>query len=80
MFMKKRTGVYKTDNGRSVTIDKLASKIIEVNESEYNIVYSDSMKEYAELTLQGSDKTWKETGRRSAISIDDGLEGMQNGH
>lgn len=80
MCMKKRSGVHKIDNGCSVTIDKLASNIIEINESEYKMVYSNSTKGCSERTHPGLDKTWKETGWKPVISIDDGLEGMQNGH
>jgi nucleoside-diphosphate-sugar epimerase len=75
--MKKRNGVYNIDTGRSVTIDKFASNTIEINESEYNMVYSDSMKGCSGRTFP---EAWKETGWKPAISIDDGLEGMQNGH
>lgn len=77
MCMKKRNGVYKIDNGRSITIDKFASNIIEINESEYKMVYSDSMKGCSGRTLP---EAWKETGWKPTVSIDNGLEGMQNEH
>lgn len=77
MCMKKRNGIYKIDNGRSVVTDKLALNTIEINESECKMFYSDSMKGCSGRTLP---EAWKETGWKPAISIDDGLEGMQNGH
>lgn len=72
--MKKGSGVYNIGCGHSITINELASKIIEVNGSKSKIVYVDSVKGDAEHTLSSSEKAWKEIGWKPEISIDDGLE------
>jgi len=72
--MKKGSGVYNIGSGHSITIDELASKIIEINESKSEVVYTDSMKGDAEHTLSSSEKAWKEIGWKPEVTIEDGLE------
>ncbi|WP_281085461.1 SDR family oxidoreductase [Methanosarcina acetivorans] len=72
--MKKGSDVYNIGSGHSITINELASKIIEINESESEIVYTDSMKGDAEHTLSNSKKAWKEIGWKPEVTIEDGLE------
>ncbi|MDY9927198.1 SDR family oxidoreductase [Methanosarcina sp.] len=72
--MKKGSGVYNIGSGHSITINELASKIIEINESESEIVHTNSMKGDAEHTLSSSKKAWKEIGWKPKVTIEDGLE------
>jgi UDP-glucose 4-epimerase len=71
--MKKGSGIYNIGSGHSITINDLALKIIEINESESEIVYTDSIKGDAEHTLSSSEKAWKEIGWKPEVTIDDGL-------
>ncbi|WP_269849777.1 GDP-mannose 4,6-dehydratase [Methanosarcina horonobensis] len=72
--MKKGSGVYNIGSGHSVAINELVSKIIEISESESEIVYTDSVIGDAEHTLSSYEKAWKEIGWKPEISIDKGLE------
>ncbi|MHC1755221.1 MAG: SDR family oxidoreductase [Methanosarcina sp.] len=72
--MKKGSGVYNIGSGHSITINELASKVIEINESESEIVHTNSMKGDAEHTLSSSKKAWKEIGWKPEVTIEDGLE------
>lgn len=71
--MKKGRGIYNIGGGHSISINELASKIIEINESSSEIVYTDSVKGDAEHTLSSSDKAWGEIGWKPEISVEDGL-------
>ncbi|MPM65671.1 hypothetical protein SDC9_112568 [bioreactor metagenome] len=79
MCMKKGSCVYNIDDECFVTISKLNLKIIETNKIGYNIVNSDFMRRRADLVLPSSEKAWKDING-SQKSINDGLEGMLNGH
>jgi UDP-glucose 4-epimerase len=72
--MKKGSGVYNIGGGHSISINELASKIIEINESASEIIYTDSMKGDAEHTLSSSNKAWKEIGWKPEITVEDGLQ------
>ena len=74
LCMKKGDGVYNIGGGHSISINELASKIIEINGSESEIVYTDPMKGDAEHTLSSSEKAWAEIGWKPEITVEDGLQ------
>lgn len=79
MCMKKGSGLYNIDEEYFVAISKLTSKIIETKKIGYKIVNSDSIRRRTDLVLPSSEKAWKDINGNQK-SIDDGLEGMLNGH
>ncbi len=72
--MEKGSGVYNIGAGNSISINDLARKIIEINESKSEIVYSDSVKGDAEHTLASSEKALKELAWKPEITVEEGLE------
>lgn len=71
--MKKGRSVYNIGGGHSISINDLASKIIEINESRSEIVHTDSVKGDAEHTLSSSEKAWREISWKPEITVEDGL-------
>ena len=71
--MKKGSVVYNIGGGHSISINELASKIIEINDRESKIVYTEYVKGDTEHTLSSSEKAWREIGWKPEITVEDGL-------
>ncbi|PAV11739.1 UDP-glucose 4-epimerase [Methanosarcina spelaei] len=76
--MKKGEGVYNIGGGHSISINELAQKIIEINDSKSEVAYTCPVKGDAEHTLASYEKAWNEIGWKPKIEIDQGLEMYSN--
>lgn len=74
LCIEKGSGVYNIGGGHSVSINELASKIIEINDSKSEIIHTANMKGDAEHTLASSAKAGREIGWKPETSIETGLK------
>jgi len=72
--IQKGVGEYNIGGGHQISIQNLAEKIIEINESNSFIVYSESVKGDAEHTYANTKKAEKELGWRPSVSLHEGLK------
>jgi UDP-glucose 4-epimerase len=67
------SGVYNIGGGHSISINELASKIIEINKSKSEIIHIDKVKGDVEHTLANSQKAENEIGWKPETTIETGL-------
>jgi UDP-glucose 4-epimerase len=73
LCINKGAGVYNIGGGHSISINELASKIIEINNSKSEIIHTDSVRGDAEHTLASSKKAENEIGWKPKTTIETGL-------